>query len=474
MLHPAAMALNATNRVAAVPCRTGCMPPILAGGAANFKPDSAASPCGLNRRRACDLKDLSRVVKKARRKAYREIPVAGRGRIADLDHRMSYAEMRAALARSNLGVLSAGAALALWRACHEGGLRAWCYEFGFPESLTHTVTIVEIDGVLTVHDPFFNLSYPIGLHDILDSLRNGIAVTGKQEIRDRKLFIADVASEPEQTVRWLEAEAEVELEPLDSLRRFRLFWNLEAFFATDPSVPAAFRDLVAHGYPEDLQFLMLHPIAVFDGDHEHRDRATMALLAGRDLRSPVAELRVAERQLAAERANSDKMTASIARLETELAAANSRSAQQRVALQAQQSALEGELAETRQRLAAANDLRTQRDSQIAQLRAEIDDLRRHAASLESEASAAREHSIEITDYTASLIAELAKLRESLAAEQIRATEAEQRAIASEARIAASFSARLIVRWRHWIEMMPLSTVRRQAYSEGGNPKGREG
>ncbi len=61
---------------------------------------------------------------------------------------MSYADMAAVLARRQLGVSSEGAALALWRACSEQGLRAWCYEFGFPESLTQTVTIVDIDGVL--------------------------------------------------------------------------------------------------------------------------------------------------------------------------------------------------------------------------------------------------------------------------------------------------------------------------------------
>src|ERR1700739_3940395 len=119
------------------------------------------------------------------------MPVSTCERIAELDHRMSYADMTAALAHSTLGVLSGGAALALWRACYERGFRAWCYEFGFPQSLTHTVTIVEIDRVLQVHDAFFNLSYPLALDDMLDSLRNGTAVTDKREVRDRKIYIAD-------------------------------------------------------------------------------------------------------------------------------------------------------------------------------------------------------------------------------------------------------------------------------------------
>jgi chromosome segregation ATPase len=242
---------------------------------------------------------------------------------------------------------------------------------------------------------------------------------------------------------------------------------------------------------------MLHPVAVFDGEREHRDRSTMPLVGGRDLRSPLAELRVAMRDLTAERANGAKLIASIARLEAELAGANSRASQlavsrneidkasaterelwlqQKVALQAQKNALEGELMQTQQRLVAATDLRAQRDSQIAQLRAEIEDTRqqfelqrktiaelgaenrdlatqleesrRHAESLETQVSGAQTHAIEITHYMTPLIDELNQLRQSLAAERTRAIDAEGRVAALEARIAASLRARLLARWRH--------------------------
>ena len=147
--------------------------------------------------------------------------------------------------------------------------------------------------------------------------------------------------------------------------------------------------------------------------------------------------------------------------------------QQKVALQAQKNALEGELMETRQRLTAATDLRAQRDSQIAQLRAEIEDTRqqfevqrktiteleaenqglvmqleesrRYTESLETQASVAQTHAIEITHYMTPLIEELSQLRQSLAAERTRAIDAERRVTALEARIAASLSARLISR-----------------------------
>jgi hypothetical protein len=62
------------------------------------------------------------------------------------------------LTATKLAVSSRGAALALWRARNDRGLRAWCWEFGFPENLIQTVTIVDVDGVLEMHDALLNSS----------------------------------------------------------------------------------------------------------------------------------------------------------------------------------------------------------------------------------------------------------------------------------------------------------------------------
>ena len=320
------------------------------------------------------------------------MPVASANRTAELDHRMCYADMAAILEAGSLGVSSAGAALALWRACSERGLRAWCYRFGFPESMIQTVTIVEIDGVLQIHDAFFNLSYPSGLYDVLASLRNGEAVTGKRALQDRKIYIMDPAREPSRTALWLEEHADRELEPMDGLRRFELLWDPEAFVATRPAIEPMFRDLAARGYPADPQFSMLHPVAVFDGTKWHRNRADMPLLREYNLESPIAALRVASRKLESERARLAETTATATRLEADLVEAKSQSSaatrrfsaeretwlQQKAALQAGNTALKGELGETHSRLSSAVDLRAQRDSQIAQLRAEIEDAARQS------------------------------------------------------------------------------------------------
>src|SRR5438105_5445567 len=323
MPHPAATKHSATDRRAVDACRKGGMPLILLGRRENFKPGppyqalQATAPHS-NAPEGFGLRNLTRRANKLRRRVYREAPVASVNRLAELDYRMCYAEMAAVLERARLGVSSGGAALALWRAYSEHGLRAWCYKFGFPESLTQTVTVVDIDGVLQIHDAFFNVSYPSGLHDVLASLRNGDPVTGKRGVRDRKIYIMDPAREPSRTARWLQEHADCELEPVDGLRRFELHWDQEAFVATHSAVEPALSDLAARGYPADLQFAMLHPVAVFDGIKWHRNRAEMPLLREYNLESPVAALGLASRHLA-------EATATIARLEADLVEAKTQS-----------------------------------------------------------------------------------------------------------------------------------------------------
>ncbi len=370
---------------------------------------------------------------------------------------MCYVDMVAILQNGRLGVSPTGAALALWRAFSEHGLRAWCYQFALPESLTQTVTIVEIDGVLQVHDAFFNLSYPSSLYEVLGSLRNGEVVTGRREVRDRKVYIMDPAREPTEMARWLKEHADREFEPVDGLRRFELLWDPEAFAATHPAIEPLLRDLATRGYPAEPQFSMLHPIAVFDGTKWHRNRAEMPLLRGYDLESPVAALRVAARNLETERARLAETAATIARLETDLGEAKSQSSaasrrfsaeretwlQQKAALQAGRTALKGELAVTQSRLSSAVDLRAQRDSQIAQLRAEIEDAARQSelqqnalGALQCEQrkwDAARHRlEVEIRDLRAQLEAgsyENEQLRHSAAALASRADAADEQVIA---------------------------------------------
>jgi hypothetical protein len=248
------------------------------------------------------LKDASRRLNRLRRKIYRETPVA-------------------------TGSLGGDAALALWRAAAKKGFQAWCYEFGLPGSLTHRVTIIEADGTPRIHDAFFNLTYPLGFPEVLDALCDGKPVAAKTEIRDRKIYVMDPAFERETTIRWLEANATRELTPSDGLRRFEVLWNVEAFVATFAGIETVYQELEERGYPRDIRFLMLHPVEMFDGEKSYRDPATMPLLAGRDLASPLAASRStalrASRELVSERRRGAEREAAIARLEGERDAAKS-------------------------------------------------------------------------------------------------------------------------------------------------------
>lgn len=321
------------------------------------------------------MKDASRRLNRLRRKVYRETPAA-------------------------TGSPGRGTALALWRALTKKGFRTWCYEFGLAGSITHMVTIAETDGVLEIHDAFFNLTYPLGFHEVLDALRDGRPVAAKTEIRDRKIYLADPAFESEATVNWLEANADRELDPIDSLRRFEVLWNLEAFIATFPGIEAAYQDLEERGYPRDLRFLMLHPIEMFDGKKSHTDPGTMPLLAGRDLASPLATARAAvrrvSRELASERERGTEKDATISRLEGERAAGQTG-------------------------LAAASTEARRLGDQIVQLRAALDDeTRRFAAERQTLSQALTEaeaQAIASRVETAALRAELTRARAEWKAER---------------------------------------------------------
>jgi predicted nucleic acid-binding Zn-ribbon protein len=291
-------------------------------------------------------------------------------------------------------------ALALWRAFTKKGFCSWCYEFGFAGSITHTVTIVETDGVAQIHDAFFNLTYPLGFHDVLDALRDGRPIAVITEIRDRKIYVSDPAFETEATVNWLEANADRELDPIDGLRRFELLWNLDAFIATFPDVAAAYQDLEERGYPRDLRFLMLHPIEMFDGKKSHADPSTMPLLAGRDLASPLAAACAAARrvsqELSSERKRNTEKDATILRLEGERAAAQSK-------------------------LVAVSTEARRLDGQIVQLRAALDDETRRFAverqALSQALTEAEAQAIASRVETAALRAALAQARAEWNAER---------------------------------------------------------
>ena len=344
------------------------------------------------------MKDAGRLLRKLRRKVYRDTPVASWNRVADLDWRASYESLASLVARGDCGVLSGGAALALWRAASDAGFRAWCYDFGFPESLTYMVTVIEADGRLRVHDAFLNLEYRGDFYEILDGLRADRPPDIRAETRDRKIYVADPACESQQTLDWLAAHADRELDRQGPLRRFEVLWDRAAFLATLPQTEAIFRDLERSGHPADFSYLMLHPIAMFDGKVHQRERAAMPLIGGVDLHSPLAGLRVAMQRLTqdltAARAQQAEKSAAAARLEAEIAEAREQLAaaageagqlaQERAALEERRAAAETALAEANASHSAVAEQARRFEDQILQLRSARDDIERAAVAADAE------------------------------------------------------------------------------------------
>ncbi len=343
------------------------------------------------------MKDTSRLLRKLRRKVYREFPTATWNWVAEVHWRDSYDSLISTFRRGDCGVLSGGAAMALWRAATDAGFRAWCYDFGFPESLTHMVTVVELDGRLRVHDPFLNLGYRADFYEILEGLRADRLPDIRCETRDRKIYVMDPSCESQLTADWLTAHADRELDRVGSLRRFEVLWDSDALLATLARPEAVYRDLETRGYPAHLSYLMLHPIGVFDGRAHHQNPETMPLIGGRDLRSPVAGLRAAMQQL----------TQDLAVERDQLAEKSAISGR-----------LESELAEARSQLLAASGEAEQLLAQSAQLRAAIDDSDRRWS---AERQALSQENSALTERRALLEAELAELtaHHAAATEEVR-------------------------------------------------------
>ena len=105
---------------------------------------------------------------------------------------MSYRDITTIAEQGQFGVGPAGAALALCRACIEKGLNSWCYEFGFPQILTHAVTIVEAGWRLQVHDAFFNPGYPASAFmTCCNPCGTAMPWQSSGAPRDRQIYIMD-------------------------------------------------------------------------------------------------------------------------------------------------------------------------------------------------------------------------------------------------------------------------------------------
>ena len=214
--------------------------------------------------RADDLQ----AVRALRRYLYRRLPLASNGDywITDPPVREA-ATLQSALKlfeTADRGVWCQAAAVLLARLYEAAGYRAWVTSFGDPATLTHTVTLVEVDGVIYLQDAYFNLDYvgpggrPLPYFDALQRLAARRPLRVRQDLDFRLGIFPDPRVAREWTPPGLHGDIVCVNKAAPYLCNVALTEARfsEVFYIRD-KVKAFLR---AQGEPETFDYLMLHPL----------------------------------------------------------------------------------------------------------------------------------------------------------------------------------------------------------------------
>jgi hypothetical protein len=201
-----------------------------------------------------------------RRHIYRKLPVAGVAEawIGDDPIRAagSLSEAVSLFRSADQGVWCQAAAVLLARLYEASGYRAWVTSYGDPGSLTHTVTLVEIGGRLYVQDPYFNLEYvrsdgsPLPYYEMLSDLAAGRSPKVRQDL-DFRLGLFDQRSEAQ---TWSLPALKEEVFCDRDGKRCAFAMTLARFVEVYYKRQEIGAFLNAHGEPDKVEFLMLHPL----------------------------------------------------------------------------------------------------------------------------------------------------------------------------------------------------------------------
>jgi len=212
--------------------------------------------------------DSHETVRALRRYLYRRLPLASNGDywVTDPPVREA-ASLQSALKlfeTAERGVWCQAAAVLLAQLYEAAGYRAWVTSFGDVDTLTHTVTLVEVDGEIYLQDAYFNLDYvrvggaPLPYFEALQRLAAGRSLRVRQDLD----FRLGIFPEPQVAKEWtppgLHADIVCTAAPPPYLcnvavtgRRFA-----EVFYIRD-KVKAYLR---RQGRPEGFEYLMLTPL----------------------------------------------------------------------------------------------------------------------------------------------------------------------------------------------------------------------
>lgn len=179
----------------------------------------------------------------------------------------SLEEMRTDFESNAGGTWCWGASYALQLTLKKSGYQSYILSYGFPEEglLTHAVTLVSIDGILYLQDPYLNYDYSMPFFDVVHELANGRIPAANVQGGLRDVHVSEAA----RNVSWAVAPGSqcVASDARDRVLVCRSEANLtlfnERYMSQDGQ--ATLDRLEAYGRIRELPFLLLFPYEIFDG-----------------------------------------------------------------------------------------------------------------------------------------------------------------------------------------------------------------
>jgi hypothetical protein len=156
------------------------------------------------------------------------------------------------------------------------GYRAWRYDYGIKNGITHSVTLVEVDNDVHMQDAYFNLEYcsesgdPLPFLQVLKSLKAGKDVNYKNGLnRYRDVHSRNYKIPADSWVSNTQGDP-VKMTDFHFVHKGNTTWD--AFLSKYPRNRRAekvrtMKLLKDHGFPADITYLVLFPLGIYDGGY---------------------------------------------------------------------------------------------------------------------------------------------------------------------------------------------------------------
>jgi hypothetical protein len=185
-------------------------------------------------------------------------------------HRLTVNEMLELHRSHTGGHLCAGINYILKRVYDDLGYRSWMYNYGDRHSLTHAITLVEVNRMLYAQDAYFNLTYvdlenrPLPFYVVLENLTAGKEPKLKAGPTLRRNIHMTVKLKRAGAGSW--AARGIDPQTCKALNDKYLLCETETslnnFIKAFPRWNDVYAFLAKHGFPKSFQYLLLFPIGV--------------------------------------------------------------------------------------------------------------------------------------------------------------------------------------------------------------------